>query len=166
MDIVQLYRDNLDVIKSHLEEVAENSIKVNGKRIIDLVRYGQLRMGVDSFGKDLIHPSKRQNTSRVPLYEPATELYWAKRSPMPRNPKITNRRYNFEWTGQLFDSLDINFNEKESFTIFSTTGKKNFLEDIYQTKLTKLNDEHNQIINEEVIKPAMIEYILENFYKI
>ncbi len=162
--IVQPYIEKLKYIEGNLEKVAQDIIKKNAPNILFMLKHDQLSKAIDSYGKDIVHPSG-PGRQGVPNYEEPTENYWAKQSPRPRKPKNTGSRYNMEWTGEFFDGLGIK-TYVEGFTIFSSNGKKEYLEGVYNTKLAKLTEENNKEINETLLLPELYRYILNNFMKV
>jgi hypothetical protein len=58
--------------------------------------------------------------------------------------------------------------ESDGFSIFSRDGKDTMLEAQYGkgAKLKKLTEKHNKELNEVVILPKLIDYILSNFTKV
>lgn len=153
---------NLDKIKSDIPKIAEDIVRKNSEKILDLVRYGQLAKGLDSFEKDLVYPGK---TTNIPLYEPSTELYWAKQQPQPIKPKKAGERYNFEWTGETFRAMMLEIRGEGVFEIFTKDAKNNLLQQIYGT-IFNLTDKHNEYINENIILPKLYEYLLNSLPKI
>jgi hypothetical protein len=82
----------------------------------------------------------------------------------PREPKQAGDGFNMEWTGQWLDNMVVQ-SKKDSFSIFSRDGKQKILEKKYGV-LTKLTEQHNTIFNEEVMKPKLYQYVLENMFKV
>lgn len=164
MGILKGHIAHLKKLSKGLDKVAFGVVETHSEKIMDVVRNEQLGKGIDSFGFGLVHPSKKTNPARVPLYEPATEFFWAKRSPYPIKPKKTNARYNFQWTGNFFNSLAIK-KERDGYNIFSKTGKQRLLEKIYETKLTKLTNDNNKMVNDNIILPEVYKYVVNNLFE-
>lgn len=165
MSIITPYIDNLERMKNELPEIAKNIITENAPNILYMIKYEQIGKGIDYLGNDLIHPSKRESGRNIPLYEPSTENYYANKSPRPRKSKRTGQRYNFEWSGDMFDGLELDIKD-DGYNIFSKNGKKEFLEGIYQTKLTIFTEDHNNEINNLVLLPNLYKYILDNLLRV
>ena len=163
--VIQPFIDRLDDISRNLDDIAVDILIQHKEEILSVVQDLQLGVGVDSFGKLLVHPSKKNNPSRQGIYEPATENYWAKLYP-PNTNKYADHLYNFNWTGSTFDGMDIIDTNKDTFTIFSRDSKAKQLEKIYGTKLFDLTEEHNEWINLNIILPKLQEYLLNNLLKI
>jgi hypothetical protein len=163
-ELMKPFLDKIKYVEQNLENFAENIVKKNADYIIMILREEQLGQGFDGFGEALVHPTKQGNPSRTPLYEKSTEEYWTKVDP-PRNPstKKYNNRYDFQWSGNFVDNLKIEY-ESEGFSIFSRAGKQRALEAIYGTKLTKLTEKNNSMINNDIILPELQKYILENVF--
>ncbi|AKG94197.1 tail protein [Polaribacter phage P12002L] len=164
MTVVQPFIDRLDDIERDLHDIAKQILLDNKEEILDFIKNYQLGLGLDSFGNDLVHPSKRNGSSRIPLYEESTQNYWAKKKPIPINSKTYGNRYNFEWTGGTFKGMDFSKFTKNSFTIFSKDSKAKELEIIYGTKLFDLTKEHNEYVNNEILLPNLYKYILDNMF--
>jgi hypothetical protein len=139
MGLLKPYIDRLEKLYNELDSFVERKIDENEDMILEIVRKNQLGQGygVTDLGKleDLVHPSKR-NGGNIPKYEPSTENYWAKKSPFPRKTKKAGARYNFEWTGNTFDSMKINAKGTDFDIDFSL---KRALEATYDTSLSKLS---------------------------
>lgn len=165
MSVVKKYINTLKWIDSQLETVANQSVEANIDTIIMILQNTQLGQGLDSFGKDIVHPSKRGSGggNGVPNYEDITESYYAKAFP-PRKSKNSGDRYNMEWSGEFFDSMFVKV-ENYGFSILTKSGKKEFLESTYRTDLTRLTDKNNKEINDKIIIPAIYKFIFKNLFK-
>ena len=155
MSIIDPYLRNIDKIETALIRVATRLVVENGEVIIGLLQNNQLSKGLDY----------QQNV--VGRYKPTTMSYANDPSTKPRTSKSVGQPYNFEWYGELFDSMGIkaNTNSKE-FEIFSSTGKIKMLEGIYKTKLGTLSEQNNHTVNMEIIYPGLIDYILQELPRI
>lgn len=153
MSVVTPYLKKLDKIKDSMERVARRAVQENMEFILFQIKERQLGLGMNSQG------------GIVGVYKPFTKKLAADPTNKPREPKIVGQPYNFEWSGELFDTLTLKL-EADSYSIFSTTGKDKFLEEQFKTKLTKLTPENNEIINNTIILPHLYKYILENFLKV
>ena len=153
MDIVQPYIDNLNNLSDHLEQEAVNIVSRNKAFIIEYLKDMQLSKGINSLGQE------------VGSYKKSTQDYWAKLNP-PRKRKVAGQIYNFEWTGEFFDSLILN-QQKDSYSILSSNGKDLFLKETFGgISLTKLTPENNEYINNTIILPNLYKYVLNNLFKI
>lgn len=151
-DILKHYFKNIDHIRKSLDRVARRAIVENMEEILYVQTEMQWAHGLDHSG------------SIIGRYFWTTEYHYAKDPHnKPRAPKQKGEPYNLEWTGELFDTLAIKVNEG-SYEIYSTTGKKKFVEEQLKTDLD-LTPELNEYINLEIILPRMMQYILENFLK-
>lgn len=152
--------------KIDLERIGVRIVAENSDIIVEMVQRNQLGKGLDSKGELLVHPSKRNESSRIGIYEPSTEFYWQIKQPIKRKEKkkVTNAFYNFDWTGKTFDGMYVESLKNNEFSIFSKNGKAKELEQIYQTKLFDLTEKNNKEINEKIILPKIQEYILNNFF--
>lgn len=104
---------HIESLKSKIPIWIKDAIFENAELIINLLQENQLAKGKDSSG------------SVVGVYSWTTEVYYAK-DPQnkPRKPKVKGEPYNFEWSGELFDSMNIKVNTPSSeFDIYSSTGK-------------------------------------------
>ncbi len=152
MSLVTPYIENLKRIERDLEQEAVNIIKGNLDYVLWLIQDNQLSKGLTSSGKV------------AGYYAPKTSKYADDPHNRPRKDKLAHQPYNFEWTGSLFDKMFVK-SEKDGFSIFSRDGKLAMLERQYG-RLLKLTKENNHLINEELIKPKLYEYILKNMFRI
>lgn len=154
---------HIESLKSKIPEVAKDAIFENAEFIISLLQDNQLSLGKDSYGKYI-------NSGGVynGFYKRSTEDFYAK-DPYnrPRQPKIAGQPYNMEWTGEFFDSMNIKVDANDSrYEIFSSTGKDRFLEQIYGTELTDLNQEQNDWVNKNIIEPYLASWISSQVFDI
>jgi hypothetical protein len=162
--VIQPFIDRIDDISRNLELVAIDILKEHKDEILSIVQDLQLGKGTDSFGKLLVHPSKKNNPSGYGVYSEATDNYWSKLYP-PNTSKNAGDLYSFNWTGSTFDGMDIIKTTKKTFTIFSRDTKAKELERIYGTKLFDLTEEHNEWINLNLLLPKLQEYSLNEMFK-
>jgi len=155
MSVITPYIDNLTRLENEVPEIAKKIITENAPKILYMIKYEQLALGIDYKGNDIGNNS----------YAQSTQDYWAKQSPKPRKRKVAGSHYNMEYTGELFDGLGLKV-EDDGFNIFSTNGKKEFLENIYRTKLTIFTKEHNDKINSLILLPNLYKYIIKNLLNI
>ena len=55
--------------------------------------------------------------------------------------------------------------ERDGYNIFSKTGKQRLLEKIYETKLTKLTNDNNKMVNDNIIIPEVYKYVVNNLFE-
>ena len=156
MGLLQPFIANLELASNQLDRVAMNAIKDNENYILLLVKEQQLGKGLDSEGKNILHP--KGNSSGT--YQPATENYWAKKNPKPRTSKRTGNKFDMEWTGATKDSMKV-ITARGGFDIDSS--RKRAIEAIYGTKMFALMEKHSKLINEKIIEPAIYEHIFKAF---
>lgn len=160
MSLVSPYLKNISRIERELEGVAEKVVLDNADYIKNILKYEQLAKGKNSKGNPLRFSDKDNSGSGY--YAPATEII-AKKQGLSV-PKTTGSPYNFQWTGDTFDSMGLKKITK-GFEIFTIDGKQKKLEEAYGD-IFSLTKENNYLINVELIYPKLIEYFLEEFVKI
>ena len=152
--VIQPFIDRLNKIQFSIERVARNIVVQNQETIIGILQQNQLSQGLDSYQKV------------VGWYAPSTVNIYAKDPHnKPRTDKVIGSPYNFEWQGQLFDTMQMKIEQDGDYTIFSSTGKIKFLEKIYKRKLGDLSEQNNTIVNMEIILPKLREYLLNEMFK-
>lgn len=149
MSLVTPYIQKLQKIRQAIPTVITRSLLDNTELIVEVLKKRQLSKGLDASG-DI-----------VGRYSEGTQRYVDDPHTRPRNEnKSAGNPYNFEWYGELYDSLNMKVNAQTmKFEIFSTTGKDVFLEKIYDTDLTTLMKGNEQFVIDTFIEPAIIEYI-------
>lgn len=154
MSVVTPYIENLERIKSDLENVAKQSIIDNSEVIIEVLQNKQLRLGIGSNGSVV-----------AKNYKKITETYWRFKDP-PVDPgyKVTTNKYDFFWSGSWFNQMYLLVSQEE-YSIFSRDGKTQLLESLHGP-LLKLTKENNDDINEIVIKRSLGKFILSNLFKV
>lgn len=145
MGLLKPYIDRLEKASNELERVAIQAVRENEEFVLDLLKNEQLGKGEDSFG------------SIVGNYKPATINTWVPKDP-PRTKKSIGQPYNFEWHGTFKDTMKVVIDD-DGYTVESAT--KRALEAIYDTKLTKLNKKHSDIIDKKVIESALYKHIFQ-----
>ena len=149
--IVEPYLKKLDYLKDKLEDIGQRAVKENVDLIIYTLQEKQLSKGLDSSG------------SIVGTYSKYTALLASDPHNKPREPKIPGQKYNMDWTGELFETMSVRA-ERDSYSIFSTTGKDDYLRrNTSFGEIMKLTQDNNQWINEEIILPYIQKFILDNF---
>lgn len=157
MSIVTPYIKNLERIEDQLERVAKDAVRDNAEFIINLVKFGQLVKGKNSFGNPLIWDKGSG------FYAVATQGF-ADRQGITI-PKTAGSPYNFQWTGNTFDSMGIKLKGDDGYEILTIDGKQSLLESIYG-EIFSLTEEHNKLVNETIIGPALGNFIVENMFKL
>lgn len=150
---MSLVRKNIIALQKaekRLEKIAQNAVRDNMEAILTILKEEQLHEGIMSSGKS------------APYYNPST-IDFARANP-PRtgvNSKSSSNRWNYDWSGSWIESMYIKM-EKDGFSILSRDGKTAMLEKMSGGKLTALTKENNDLINDEIIKPALFEFMLDN----
>ena len=148
--VIQPFINRLKSIEDRLPIYANKIVLENAELLIHLITQNQLAKGKDTSG------------SIVGVYFWTTEYKHAK-DPYnrPREEKITGQPYNFDWTGELFETLSVRANaNKGEFSIISVSGKIDRLEKIYNTNLSDLTEENNNFFNLTVLLPELQKIIL------
>lgn len=150
MSLAKYYIKKIQQVDSELEEVGMKSIEENMDFIMYLLKEKQLGEGIKSDGSD------------APNYSYWTQFY-AKGNP-PRtgvSSKEPSEKFNFEWSGEWIDSLYMKF-ANDGFDILARDSKTSILERMSGGKITALTEEHNRIINDDIVKPALWEHFVNN----
>lgn len=148
--VIQPFINRLESIYDRLPIYANKIVLENAELLIHLITENQLAKGKDTSGSIVGH------------YFWTTEYEHAKDPHnKPRREKITGEAYNFDWTGELFETLSIRTNaNKGEFSIFSVSGKIDRLEKIYNTNLSDLTEENNNFFNLTILLPELERIIL------
>lgn len=152
--VIDPFIKRLDEIEKRIPRYLNRIVIDNAEIILSIIKDNQLAKGLNSFG------------NVVGYYESITSLYAfndrkATSGRFPKTEKRAGQPYNFEWTGELFDSLNLKGNvNKNEYEIFSSVGKIKKLEGIYNTKLGDLTEENNEWINQNILLPKLYEYIM------
>jgi hypothetical protein len=156
MGIVQEHIAHLEAMKNSVEDVVREIITEHAGEIIDLVRFRQLAKGLNSENKPL---SWAFGTG---LYAKSTQgLATAQGLAVP---KTAGSPYNFQWTGDTFDSMGFKLTTK-AFELFTVDGKQRMLEGIYG-EIFNLTEENNALVNQHIIQPELIKWIDENWWRL
>jgi hypothetical protein len=151
--VIKPFIIRLDEIEKRIPRYLNRIVLENAEVILSIIKDNQLSKGLNSFN------------SVVGTYKSITSLYafndrQASGGRTPRTEKKAGQAYNFEWTGELFDSLNLKGNvNKNEYEIFSSVGKIKKLEEIYNTKLGDLTEDNNDWINKNILIPKLYEYI-------
>lgn len=156
--LISPYLKQLSIIELNLERVATRIVIENAELIIELLKSNQLSKGYDS------------NGNIAGTYSKSTSLYAyndkkASGGRYPREDKTPGSPYNFDWSGEMFETMTLKASQKD-FNIYSTTGKIKVVEDALGLELSDLTEKNNEYVNVEVIYPKLLEYILDNLFKI
>jgi len=157
MSVITPYIDNLENIKTEIPDIAKEAIKARSGEIIDLVRFGQLAIGRNSFDMPL------KWSGGTGFYANNTQAYADKQG--AATPKRRGSPYSFQWTGDTFDSMGLKQKDLDSYEIFSIDGKRRLLESLYG-EIFRLTPEHNKFVNDTIIVPAIYQHILKNLLRV
>lgn len=141
-----------------LDKEAAKIIEENADRILRLLKEGQLDKGLTSKG------------TIAGLYSPVTDAIASSPAALagigkPRQDKIAGQPYNFDWTGKWRDSMFIKtLIRDQGFDILSRDTKTKMLEQFVGERLTKLTEEHNEIVNEEILLPELFKRSLDQLF--
>lgn len=150
MKALQRHIAKVSQLEKQLGKVAQDAVRDNVDIIIGLLVEGQLHKGIMSDGGE------------APPYQLITEVFFANDpANPPRMRKIAGEPWNFDWSGNWVEGMAVKSIEN-GYDIFSRDGKTAILEAAAGGRLTKLTEEHNKIINEEIIKPALQKFVLNN----
>ena len=161
MSIVTPYIESLERLKDDIPLIAYDVAVKNAEKIIKILQDEQLGIGLNSFGSSLSF--SQGNVSGDGTYTEWTEQIANHES--TRKPKQAGDVYNFEWTGSTFDSMILKADDSGEYQILSTDGKMRMLEGLYG-KIFDLTPQHNEYVNEVIIKPELYKYLLNNLFKI
>lgn len=162
MSLVTPYINRLEKIKTSIPRVATRAIIENAEMIIQVLKDKQLSEGLDYMGKNVYADDKYNG-----FYKTSTQNIAEDPQRKPRKPKIAGTAYNFEWTGDFFDSLNLRVNaQKKTFEIYSTTNRDVYLETFYKTDLTTLMKGNEQFVMDAFVKPFLIDYINSEMAKL
>ena len=154
--LVDPYLIKLNSIELELPDLARKAIINNSSEIVLLVK-SQLSHGLHSDGGYLTHEFGNG------FYAESTQSYAD--SDNVRTPKVFGSLYNFSWTGETLDNLQMGNINNSEFNVTTVAYKKKLLEDIYG-EIFDLTEEHNQYVNIEIILPILQQYILDNLVKL
>jgi len=157
MQLITNYLQNLERLKAKVPDFAREAILNNRGIIVNLVKFDQLSQGKNSYGQPL---SWAKGTG---YYSPYTQAY-ADRDGV-RTPKIQGAPYNFSYSGETLDNMNIEFVDTSNFTykINTVRFKQDLLEVIYG-EIFELTDEHNEWVNKNIIEPYVADKIQQEMF--
>jgi hypothetical protein len=146
---------NLEQLKGKIPQWAKEAVKKNSGEIIDFVRFGQLAKGKNSFDMPLSWYDGNG------FYAISTQAYADTQGVSV--PKTAGSPYNFQWTGDTFDSMGLKISSDDEFDIYTIDGKQRMLENIYG-EIFDLTQKHNDYVNEHIIEPYVADKLEENLF--
>lgn len=149
MQLTKNYINHLERLKDQVPIFIRDAIFENSDLIINILQDNQLAKGLDSSG------------AVVGVYSWATDVYYAN-DPQnkPRASKTKGEPYNFEWSGEFYDSMNIKVNlQSQDYDIYSSTGRDKELMGWFDTDLTILTKENNDWVNKNIIEPYVVKQI-------
>lgn len=153
--VFQPFIDNLDNTKARIHDISKDIITQNSAEIVLLVK-SQLSSGKNSYGKPLTW------SGGSGYYAWATQKYYdndnRKSSSAFQVPKTEGTPYNFTWTGETLDNLELGEVKQYVYEVTTVAYKQLLLESIYG-EIFDLTDEHNDYINDTLLLPQLIERI-------
>ena len=149
--IVTPYLTKLDSIEKELPNVARQAVIDNSSEIVLLIK-SQLSHGLNSFGNPLSW------SGGTGFYAKSTQSFAYRDNVFI--PKDKGSPYNFSWSGETLDNLQMGSVTGSEFDVTTVAYKKKLLEGIYG-EIFDLTEEHNQYVNIEIILPSLIDYILK-----
>jgi hypothetical protein len=157
MSIITPYINNLEKLKTEIPDIAKTAIMEHKDEILYTIQFGQLGLGKNSFDKPL-------KWSGGNGYYGKTTQQYADAAGIPYD-KTKGQAYNFQWSGDTFDSMGIKQQELDSYEIFTIDGKQRLLEKTYG-EIFKLTPQNNKFINDTIIVPAIYQHILKNLLRV
>ena len=118
------------------------------EEIIDLNRKGQLFKGLNTEGEI------------IGRYSKATEWITTNDALLGKGNRIKKAGdpYDFYDTGDLFKAFTLDYNDGR-IEIFSTDSKVPMLEEKYGNNLFGLTVEHQEELNQEMLRPFVVEFV-------
>jgi len=166
MDLFEDYLLQVELLKEQIPDLAK-AILIEHKDVIIGLLQEQLGKGEDKWGLSLHFDHVNAwgvESSGDGYYAESTEKFYAANL-FPIKEKKTDAPYNFEWTGDTFEMMDIDV-KKEHFDIFSRDGKFKMLKEAYGSDAFDLTEEHNEMINEQMLLPLLDEKLAEKLFHI
>ena len=147
--------NDLLVLEKNLERFANRAVVENQDAVLFLLQEEQLRNSIMSDGSVL---GKK--------YAKSTQEYWRYVNP-PRveqfDTKVTSERYNFDWSGEFFNSMRLKF-DKDGFDIKSPKEKKVAL-NTKNKEFMALTKENNDFVNDEIVTPYLFDKLIDTLIK-
>lgn len=141
MTSIDTYLKNLDFVIANLEKESDKIILNNKENILDLNREKQLfDYGIDNSGKII------------------TPYYSAFTVSSKRLFKLPYNRVTLFQTGSFYDGFDFRISN-DKLLIFSRDSKTSDLQDRYGSGIFGLTFENQKILNYEIIKPELLNFI-------
>lgn len=129
----------------------KDAIFENAEFIISILQDNQLSKGLDSSG------------TVVGTYSWTTDYFWNTGQNKARQPKTAGQPYNFEWSGEFFDSMNVKVDvQKADYDIYS--NKDADMEKWFGRDLTILTAENNKWVNENIIEPYLVKKIESSIF--
>lgn len=157
--VFEPFINNLISAETNLVSIAKEIIKDNSSTIVLMVK-GQLSSGTNSKGNVL---KWKNGSGGNGYYAPDTHKF-AKAQGV-RMPKVHGQRYNFSWTGETLDNLEMGKIKEDFYEITTVRFKKALLESIYGD-IFSLTPQNNHIINKDIIFPNLELYILKKTFSL
>lgn len=157
MSVINPYIESTLELMDKIPDIAKDSLIANLDVIEYLIKEEQLAKGLRSDGK--IAGTYAPNTPNF-----AEQDRQASGGRFPREDKVRGFPYNFDWTGSFKDGIYVKVNDDDGFDILTRDGKLAILEQMAKGRLLKLTEEHNTLINEKIIMPAISKFISQNLF--
>lgn len=142
MDFTNVIK-GLEQVRQELPKITEIIIEQSKTKILDLIREDQLfERGIDGTGQPL---------------QPYAPFTIAVKRAEGRDPNIVTL---FD-TGDFYRGFDLLFTDQFSVGVFSRDDKTPKLVQKYGNEIFTFTIENNQVLNEDIIKPQLIEWILQ-----
>lgn len=154
MKFLESIINDLTILENELDTIASNSIKENSSEIVTLVKR-QLSHGKNSYDQPLSFTDGNQ--SGTGFYAESTQSF-ANRDGVSI-PKTKGSPYNFHWTGQTLDNMQMGEVGNGKYQVVTVKSKMSFLEGIYG-EIFNLNEKNNQWVNNEIVSPKLNKAIL------
>jgi len=148
--VIQPFINRLTEIKLDLHKIAKQIIIDNSSEIVLLVK-SQLSHGLNSDGNPL------RWSEGNGYYSPHTQSYADMDN--VQAPKVFGSPYNFSWSGETLDNLQMGKINKANYEITTVMFKKKLLESIYG-EIFDLTEENNNYVNNKILIPKLQEYII------
>lgn len=148
LETVKKAKQNINAL--NINKMVQNILIDRRSDVFKILKDEQLGLGKDSKGRI------------IGRYSTATEIFASDPQNRPRKPKQAGQPYNFEWTGETFDSMFLHFESKDSYSLFSSDEKALFLQGKYGN-IFDLTEAHNDRINYEIILPELDDQLANKF---